>query len=373
MLRTASLCLFAATLIASPVIKAADPLPGFNVDISQTSISGLSSGAFMSVQFGFAHSSIIKGVGVVAGGPYYCAQGNVMTAIDVCTCTSPLPAMCHNVADATKVSSLVTKVQQFAKGNKIDDPANVRKQKIYLYGGAKDVIVPPPVFGDLQSFYGKFVDPANIKVVSNSQANHTMPTPDYGNECSALGNPFISKCGSDTAGEILDWIYGPLQPRQNGVLQGRFVEFNQRAFSPDMLMGGMDDTAWLYVPKDCEAGTQCRLHVVMHGCNQGQSYIPTSDDKSSNLYYGTQYVKKTGYNEWADTNRIILLYPQAVVTALNPQGCWDWWGYASRNYALKSGNQIQAIRAMIDTIAKAKTQAKTQNKTQAKAKPSSAS
>jgi hypothetical protein len=32
------------------------------------------------VQFGVAWSSIVKGVGVIAGGPYYCAQGS---AIDV--------------------------------------------------------------------------------------------------------------------------------------------------------------------------------------------------------------------------------------------------------------------------------------------------
>ena len=36
----------------------------------------ISSGAFMAVQFGFAWSSVVKGVGVVAGGPFYCAQAS---------------------------------------------------------------------------------------------------------------------------------------------------------------------------------------------------------------------------------------------------------------------------------------------------------
>ena len=44
------------------------PLPTYNIDINQTSISGLSSGAFMAVQFGVAYSTMVKGVGVMAGG-----------------------------------------------------------------------------------------------------------------------------------------------------------------------------------------------------------------------------------------------------------------------------------------------------------------
>ena len=57
---------------------AAEPvaLPGYNADVRESSISGISSGAFMAVQFATAWSSIIQGVGVVAGGPYWCAQAN---------------------------------------------------------------------------------------------------------------------------------------------------------------------------------------------------------------------------------------------------------------------------------------------------------
>src|SRR5437763_782494 len=54
----------------------AAPLSGYNAEIGDTSISGISSGAFMAVQFGTAWSSVIKGVGVIAGGPYWCAQAD---------------------------------------------------------------------------------------------------------------------------------------------------------------------------------------------------------------------------------------------------------------------------------------------------------
>jgi poly(3-hydroxybutyrate) depolymerase len=39
------------------------------------------------------------------------------------------------------------------------------------------------------------------------------------------------------------------------------------------------------------------------------------------------YINHAGYNRWADTNGIIVLYPQAAASSgipLNPNGCWDW-------------------------------------------------
>ena len=36
-----------------------------------------------------------------------------------------------------------------------------------------------------------------------------------------------------------------------------------------------------------------------------------------------------GYNEVADLNNIVILYPQAKRGSIpyNPNGCFDWWGY----------------------------------------------
>jgi len=39
----------------------------------------------------------------------------------------------------------------------------------------------------------------------------------------------------------------------------------------------------------------------------------------------------SGYNELAEKNDIVILYPQAETSTLfpfNPKGCWDWWGYS---------------------------------------------
>src|SRR6266540_3584160 len=62
-------------------------------------------------------------------------------------------------------------------------------------------------------------------------------------------------------------------------------------------------------------------------------------------------LRHAGYDTWAQRNGIVVLFPQAVsIPLLNPNGCWDWWGYTDANYANREGVQIAAIRAMVDRI-----------------------
>ena len=59
------------------------------------------------------------------------------------------------------------------------------------------------------------------------------------------------------------------------------------------------------------------------------------------------------YNRWADANRIIVLYPQAIARwwwVYNPNGCWDWWGYTGAQYHTKEGAQIRAVIAMLSRL-----------------------
>src|SRR3954469_69113 len=101
LMRTRPLCCTAIALTSAAIIPAsplaAEPvaLRGYNAAIGESSVSGISSGAFMAVQFATAWSSAIRGVGVVAGGPFWCAKADaddfingymlpVMTAIGPC-------------------------------------------------------------------------------------------------------------------------------------------------------------------------------------------------------------------------------------------------------------------------------------------------
>jgi len=77
--------------------------------------------------------------------------------------------------------------------------------------------------------------------------------------------------------------------------------------------------------------------VVLHGCGQNVESL------------GDEYLRHTGYNRWADSNRIVVLYPQTSNEALN--ACWDWWGYTGADYAQKSGPQVGAIVAMVERLA----------------------
>jgi len=103
----------------------------------------------------------------------------------------------------------------------------------------------------------------------------------------------------------------------------------------------MDNTGLLYVPASCAAGAPCRLLVTLHGCHQGFDAL------------GTQFADRSYLDHYADTNNLIILYPQAKTTywpTYNPNGCWDWWGYTGTAYATRDGAQIRTIMRMVDAL-----------------------
>jgi hypothetical protein len=137
----------------------------------------------------------------------------------------------------------------------------------------------------------------------------------------------------------------------SGKLTGRFVEFDQREFlDGDAYSHSMRDSGFAYIPASC-ASTRCRVHVALHGCLQHFDAV------------GDQFYKEAGYNKWADTNNIIVLYPQTIARfgwnwkvfwtwkyIINPNACWDWWGYDGASYYTKSGSQMMAIKKMLDRL-----------------------
>ncbi len=350
----ASLAIGALSLPAS----AAAPLPELNIDVSQTSVSGISSGGFMAVQFQMAHSAIVKGAGVVAGGPFNCSQAEVMRAVASCSCTGEPAVSCSVTETSADVPSLVADAQAMAEKGLIDPTSHVASQRILTIAGAKDTLVPPAIGRQLSAFYTALgVPAANLSPVTLPNAGHTMPTQDYGIACDKEKEPYIGKCGFDSAGQILSWIYGQLQA-PGAKPTGKFSQFDQNAYVPAdaeatySWSAGLDSTGWVYVPDSCAKGEQCRVHIALHGCKQGQSYLPLTPPPGGGLYNGTTFVKNTGYQRWADNNKLVILYPQAVsIPFRNPNGCWDWWGYTGDDYATKNAVQIRTLRAMLDRLA----------------------
>jgi hypothetical protein len=333
--------------LAEPV----SPLGAYNADIKESSISGISSGAFMAVQFGLSWSSIVKGVGVIAGGPYYCAKG---TAID---------GLLGNLGSASSATGpcmkgpppelepLFEKTNEWARGGDIDDPHNVANQRIYIFAGYNDSIVNPKVGHAAYRFYLHYLGSRNNGIIfyqSAIGAGHSQVTVDYGQPCNKNEGDFIDHCNYDQAGIILQHIYGSLKPKNRGALSGKFVAFDQRELTSPASPASysMAETGYLYIPMSCAVQQPCRVHIALHGCKQN---FETIQDR---------YIQHAGYNEWADTNRLIILYPQTITsnpatdlfTPLNPFGCWDWWGYTNFNYAVKAGRQITTIKAMLDRL-----------------------
>src|ERR1700730_9886694 len=66
-------CILAPLIACGPNAAQAQSLKAYDVKLDETTVSGISSGAYMAVQFAVAYSSIVKGVGATAGGPYFCA------------------------------------------------------------------------------------------------------------------------------------------------------------------------------------------------------------------------------------------------------------------------------------------------------------
>jgi poly(3-hydroxybutyrate) depolymerase len=317
-----------ACLFASSGLFAAEPLPALDADKAAT-VSGVSSGAYMAVQLHVAHSSTVKGVGAIAGGPYYCAKGSVWSAYYNCMTPgmfAPLPA----------IAVLRDETEKLSKAGRVDPISNLAAARAWLFTGAKDDTVRRDVVEGLNAFYSGY---KTLTVIIRDQpAGHGMVTEDAGNEdCGVTRPPFINDCDYDAAGELLKHLLGNLAPPA-AKPGGRLASFDQKPFGAHSI--SMDDEAFVYIPKTCES-QRCRVHVAFHGCRQGRAAVKD------------QFAREAGYNRWADTNRIIVLYPQAIARwwgIYNPKGCWDWWGYTGSEYHTKEGAQIRAVKAMLDRL-----------------------
>ncbi|MGQ0544779.1 MAG: extracellular catalytic domain type 2 short-chain-length polyhydroxyalkanoate depolymerase [Betaproteobacteria bacterium] len=311
---------------------AAEPLPALRADLRQVTASGLSSGGYMAVQLHVAHSATVKGVGVIAGGPYYCAHGSLWTAYHNCM----TPGLWSPLPDA---KLLKDETDRLAKAKRIDPTANLAAARVWIFHGMRDRTVYPAVVQGLREYYGFYKVKAEL--VDHKPAGHAMVTEDAGNmDCAATRDPYINDCDYDAAGELLKHILGSLKNPASKA-SGRLLAFDQQPYAAGARMG---DSGFLYVPKACEKG-RCRVHVAFHGCRQSAGEV------------GERFAREAGYNRWADTNRLLVLYPQAAASwsffAFNPRACWDWWGYTDQAYHTQEGAQIKAVMSMLKRLAAA--------------------
>jgi len=331
-------------LAAAPASRAfGEELPRLGVSLPETSVSGLSSGAYMAGQIELAYAKDIVGAGIVAGGPFGCAVSASSRLFPYWPMVMWQNAMlagheCMQVDwGAPDADALVTQAKDLAEDGKIDPLSALADDKVYLFSGNADETVRRPVVEAAERFYEAAGVPAASLALVESDGGHAFLTETEGASCGVTKTPFVDDCDYDQAKAILEWIYGSLAPPSPSPT-GRFATFDQAVFDKEP-PNGLAKEGIVYVPSACATERGCRLHIVFHGCDQSREDV------------GDDFIKESGFARYADTNRLVVLFPQVEGSLANPHGCWDWWGYSDIDFLEKEAPQISAIWAMAERLA----------------------
>ncbi len=338
----AAAALGAALAITARPGLAVEAPPKLGADLAATSVSGLSSGAYMAGQIQVAHSSQIVGAGIVAGGPYACAETEASiifpfwpTAVAQNAAQALYACMKTTVGEPDPARS-AKRAKDLADEGAIDPLSGLAADNVYLFSGNEDQTVTRPVVKAAEQFLKEVgVDPGNVTLVEG-EGGHAFLTEEGGAACGITEKPYVSDCDYDQAKAILSWIYGPLAA-SSPEPQGQFLVFDQEPFTEPG--DGFAEEGVVYLPPACQQETGCRVHIALHGCAQSRETI------------GDAFLKEAGFAEIADQNRLIVLFPQAKAGTYNPEGCWDWWGYTGLDYLGKDAPQIKAIWSMVEQLA----------------------
>lgn len=329
--RLSRCCMWLA--LASQPLLAADAdttLPQLKLAPSIT-VSGLSSGGYFAGQFHLAFANEVKGAAILAAGPVYCAQNDLMRAL----------GHCMNQPTAAPALAAINQylAEQQANG-KLASVAALADSKVWLFSGTADATVLPQVSAALYQQYQQWLAADALRFVQDQPFAHHFPTNKTGfTACDKSESPFIASCNYDASGQFLNHLLGKVN-RAAANATGQLLKLQQHQLAP-AAVGQLAAEGYLYVPESCLDGVECQLHISFHGCKQDVSQV------------GDAYIRHTGLNEYADTNQLVILYPQVEKSAMapfNPNGCWDWWGYSGEHYATVDGPQLKAVKQLADAL-----------------------
>lgn len=309
--------LLSATLLVSSAVWS-DPTPSFSIDKDRVTVSGVSAGAQMAHQLHIAYPDVFSGAGIIAGGPFGCAEGSLATAMTRCM---------GSVNGKLPLAQFTEEIKAASRDGKLGETTALADDLVWVFHGVLDKIVAVELSVATISVYAEFMPEENIQYINDIEAAHNFPTRGQGNSCIETESPFIGNCGFDAAGKLLQHLYGNLdEPSKEP--QAKLVETTL----PGAIAAGLNETAYLYIPPACRnSGQSCRAHLVLHGCAQ------------SSVQIGTEFINKSGYLSWAKANNIVLAFPQVATATANPFACWDWWGYTGASYRWRDGAQMKVL------------------------------
>lgn len=317
-------------LVALGLWSAPPPaLPALKVDAERVAVVGLSAGAYMAQQLHFAHSDRLIGAGLIAGGPYHCALGDLDTALATC--------MAPDADDGPVLPELAAIAAERMQSGMLARRSGLDGDRVYVFHGQQDTTVLPRMGRAAAELYALLGVSVVLKTDFDQAVTHTMPTAAAGSCASEA--PYVSGCGIDLAGQMLKHLFALPADLQPGAGDGEVLAFDQRPYNVAEA-AGIADSGYAYVPQACAAGG-CGLLVALHGCRQAAEQVDRA------------FVDGAGFNRWADAARVVVLYPQTESSylPLNPRACWDWWGYSGADYDTRSGGQIRFLATLIERAA----------------------
>lgn len=130
----------------------------YNVDPDSITVSGLSSGGAMAMQYHVAFSSEVKGSGVIAGSRLkyghlaFVYTVSLHTKVKLCMIVVPYGCaragltganLCMYSPSGTIVANLIRLINDQSAAGNIDSPTNLNGQKVYVFHGTRDTTVNP--------------------------------------------------------------------------------------------------------------------------------------------------------------------------------------------------------------------------------------
>ena len=320
--------LLLSTSVLSTSALSSEPAQSLNIDTDRVTVSGISAGGQMAQQLHISYSDLFSGAGIIASGPFGCADGSLATAMARCMgkTDGPMP-----------VAELIDGINNAQEQGLVADTKNLADDPVWIFHGTLDPTVAAEVNDATVALYAGFIPDSQVVYVNDFAAIHNFPARGHGSACTAMEPPFVGDCDYDAAGEILQHMYSGLESP---------VSDSETALQTVSLQGaadaGLSETAYLFVPPACAEGEQtCALHLVLHGCAQSAVTVSTG------------FIEQSGYLSWAEANDIVLAFPQVAPATLNPYACWDWWGYTGADYRWRNGKQMLVVTDWIRQLSSA--------------------
>ena len=169
----------------------------------------------MAGQIEVAHSKDIIGAGIVAGGPFACAETASSRLFPYWPMVlwqnaSQAAHACMEVDwGAPDTDALAKRAKELAQDGKIDALSGLADDRVYLFSGNEDNTVLRPVVEAAKTFYAAAGVPGESVRLIEEKGGHAFETETEGTACGLSERPYVSDCNYDQAKAILEWIYGP--------------------------------------------------------------------------------------------------------------------------------------------------------------------